>query len=313
MMVALLSRRAALATLALAATRPQFGRATVPGPRIVASFSILGDLVRVVGGPGIAMDVLVGPDKDPHDFEPGPGDARRLAGADVLVVNGLAFEPWVDKLVGAAGFRGHRIVASAGIDTLRQRGGHAHGHDHGHQHGKAEPDPHIWQDPIRVRRMVTGIAAGLASAHPAGAQAYRDAAEDYGRELDGLDRWIRAELGTVPQSRRKVVTSHDGFAYFAARYGIAFRAPRGAAAGGEPSAADIARIIRDIRKEKVRLVFIETIGSPRVIEQIARESGAQLGGRLYSDSLSAADGPAPTYLAMMRYNVTRLRDAMLME
>ncbi len=312
-MVVSLSRRAVLATLALAATGPQSGRAASPGPRVVVSFSVLGDLVRVVAGPAIAIEVLVGPDRDPHDFEPGPGDARRLAAADVLVVNGLGFEPWVDKLVGAAGFRGHRIVGSAGIETLRQRGGDAHGHHHGHKHGKAEPDPHIWQDPIRVRRMVTGIAAGLASVHPAGAAAYRDAAEDYGRELDGLDRWILAELGVIPQARRKVVTSHDGFAYFAARYGIAFRAPRGVAAGGEPSPADIARIIRDIRKEKVRTVFIETIGSARVIEQIARESGAQLGGRLYSDSLSAADGPAPTYLAMMRYNVTRLRDAMLME
>lgn len=235
-----------------------------------------------------------------------------LAGAQVVVVNGLGFEGWLDRLVKASGFKGRRIVATDGIKTLRAgRGGHGHSHSHGHAHGAA--DPHVWQDPARVQTMVRTIARGLSDAAPAHAEAFARNAESYVARLRALDEEIAAAVAAVPKERRKVVTSHDAFAYFEDRYGVDFKAPRGVSSESEPSAADVARLIREIRREKVKVVFFENITDPRSIEQLAREGGAQLGGRIYSDALSAAGGPAATYLAMMRHNAARLRDAMLAE
>jgi zinc/manganese transport system substrate-binding protein len=226
---------------------------------------------------------------------------------------GLGFEGWMDRLVSSSGFKGRRVVASDGIATLRTKGhGHSHGHA-GHSHGKGGVDPHVWQDPLRVQQMVRSIARGLGAADPSRAAIYDANAAAYVAKLGELDRWIVGELATVPAARRKIITSHDAFAYFAARYGVEFRAPRGVNMESEPSAADLGRIIREIRRDKVKIVFLENISDPRMIEQVARESGAQMGGRLYSDALSRADGPAPTYLALMRHNVTRLRDAMRSE
>ncbi len=283
--------------------------------RVVASFSILADLVRVVAGDGVEIVALVGADVDAHGFEPSPGDARRLAGADVVVTVGLGFEGWIDRLVTSSGFKGRRVVTSTGVATIRSSD-HGHGHSHGHSHGHGKGssvDPHIWQDPQRVRQMVGNIAAGLAAADPGRASAYRDNAEAYAAQLAELDAWIAAEIATIPAAKRKVVTSHDAFGYFAARYGVKFVAPRGVNMESEPSAADLARIIREVRREKVKVVFLENISDPKLIEQVAREGGARMGGRLYSDALSRADGSAPTYLALMRHNVVRLRDAMLAE
>jgi len=280
-------------------------------PKVVASFSILADLVREVAGDAADITAIVGPDVDAHGFEPSPGDARTIAGADVVVTVGLGFEGWIDRLVKSSGFKGRRVVASDGVATLRTKG-HGHGHT-GNSHGKGGVDPHVWQDPQRVQQMVRTIAHGLGAADSSRTATYEANAAAYVAKLGELDRWIVAELAPVPAARRKVVTSHDAFAYFSARYGVEFRAPRGVSMESEPSAADLGRIIREIRRDKVKVVFLENISDPRMIEQIAREGGAQMGGRLYSDALSRADGPAPNYLAMMRYNVARLRDAMLAE
>ena len=285
--------------------------------RVVASFSILADLVRAVAGDAIDIASLVGADVDAHGFEPSPSDARMLAGADVVVTIGLGFEGWIDRLIASSGFKGRRIVASEGIATIRSKGhdhGHSHGHSHSHGHAKAASvDPHIWQDPRRVQQMVRTISRDLAAADPGRAAIYRTNADDYAARLAELDAWIAGEIATVPAAKRKVVTSHDAFGYFAARYAVKFIAPRGVNTESEPSAADLARIIREIRREKFKVVFLENISDPKLIEQVAREGGARMGGRLYSDALSRADGPAPTYLALMRHNVIRLRDAMIAE
>jgi len=282
-------------------------------PHVVASFSILGDFVREVAGDGVQLTTFVGPDQDAHVYEPTPADARVLASAAAVVVNGLGFEGWLDRLVRASGFKGARIVASEGVKTLRAPGrrGHAHGHGHGHGHGSI--DPHVWQDPRRVQDMVRAIARGLGKVDPERAENYRQRSAGYVAQLVELEATIAADIAAVPKERRKVVSSHDAFAYFQDRFGVAFRAPHGISTDSEPSAADIGRLIREIRREKVRIVFIESISNPRLIEQIAKESGAQMGGRLYSDALSGPSGPAPTYIAMMRHNAARLRDAMIAE
>ncbi len=213
--------------------------------------------------------------------------------------------------VRASGFKGLRIVASDGIRT--RRSAEASAHKGGHNHGHGATDPHVWQDPRRVQAMVRNIARGLSEADPARAAIYARNADSYVARLTELDGWISAQFASVPPARRKIITSHDAFGYFAERYQIDFRAPRGVNNEAEPSAADLGRIIREIRREKVKIVFMENITDPRMMEQLARESGAQMGGRLYSDALSRADGPAASYLAMMRYNVERLRDAMTAE
>jgi zinc/manganese transport system substrate-binding protein len=296
------------ASLAVPA-RPLRARAPL---NIVVSFSVLADLVREVAGDAARVHALVGADVDAHGYDPTPSDARSVAAADIVVVNGLAFDGWAEKLARASGFKGRLVVATKGMTTLRGQA-HGHGHGHAHSHGRAAQDPHVWQDPLRVRQMVSHLAEELAAVDPANAATYRARAEAYGLRLAELDAWIVAELASIPASRRKIVTSHDAFAYFKARYGIDFKAPRGVNLDAEPSAADIARLIREIRRENVRIVFLENVSSPRLSEQIARESGAQMGGRLFTDALSAPDGPAPSYLALMRHNVVRLRDAMLAE
>lgn len=302
---------AAMLSLGLSgiATRAAAGRK----PVVVTSFSILADLVRQVGGDGVEVHALVGADVDAHGYAPTPSDARTVAGADLLVVNGLGFDPWANKLASASGFKGRLVVATRGVSTIRVRQGHDHGHGHGHAHGRGGVDPHVWQDPLRVRTMVTTLAEELAAIDPSGADGYLARAGALGRQLAELDSWILAEFAPIPKPRRKIFTSHDAFGYFEARYAVDFRAPRGVNMDGEPSAADIARIVREIRREQARIVFLENVSAPRLIEQIARESGARMGGRLYTDALSKADGPAATYLDLMRHNVVRLRDAMLAE
>ena len=301
----MLTRRHLLAAFAAA---PTPAAAQPRRLKVVASFSILGDFVREIGGGAVDAASLVGPDRDAHIFEPSPGDARALAAADVVVVNGLGFEGWMTRLVAASGFRGTTIIATRGVTAIRRAapaGGRAQAGTSG--------DPHAWQDPLRARAMVGNIAAGLAAADPARAELYRANAAAYDAKLAALDTWVQAQLADVPPARRQVVASHDSFAYFTDRYSVAFRAPRGVSTEIEPSAADFARIIRVLRREQARIVFLENISDPRMIEQLAREAGARIGGRLYADALSGADGPAPTYLALMRHNVTLLREAMLAE
>jgi zinc/manganese transport system substrate-binding protein len=303
----MLTRRHALlgtAALTLSATG---ARATDPIP-VVASFSILADFVREVGGERVRIDTLVGPDQDAHEFQPAPGDARRIAAARVVVLNGLGFEGWMTRLIRAANFQGTQVVASQGIRTLRAKDDH--GHSHGHSHGHGQPDPHVWQDPKRAQVMVRRIAAGLAAADPSGKTHYESNAARYTERLDALHAWVEAEYADIPRARRRVVTSHDAFAYYGERYGIDFLAAQGVTTRGEPSAADIARLVQQIRRERITAIFIEGMANPRILEQVAAESGARVGGTLYSDALSPPDGPAPSYEAMIRYNTGRITEAL---
>ncbi len=254
--------------------------------KVVATFSILGDLVAQVGGDKIDLTVLVGPDTDAHTYQPKPNDLRVLAGAKVLVSNGLGFEGWIDRLADAASFKGTRIVVSTAAATGR--------------------DPHCWQDVACTRRYVANIATGLAVADPANAAFYREHAQVYDGRLAALEAWIRVEIATVPEDRRKAITGHDSFHYFSRSYGVTFEAPRGYSTESEPSARDMAQLIRQVRAQKIKALFIENMTNPVLIDEIARDAGATVGPRLYSDALSKPGGPAPTYEAMMRYNVGAL-------
>lgn len=277
-----------------------------PGSKIkvVATFSIMADLVSEVGGQHVELSTLVGPDTDAHTYQPRPTDARTLAAAQALVSNGLGFEGWIDRLAKAAPFKGRSIVASKGVPTIAA--GPAHGHSHAHG-----PDPHCWQDVARVRRYVANIAQGLAEAEPANAAAYRERAAAYDRRLADLDQWVKVEIAKVPAAQRKAITGHDSFRYFSQAYGVQFMAPRGYNTESEPSAKDVAALIRQVREQKIKALFVENMTNPGMVEQIAREAGAVVGPRLYSDALSKPGGPAATYEAMMRHNVTALVAGML--
>ena len=268
--------------------------------KVVATFSILGDVVAQVGGDRIELVTLVGPDADAHTYQTKPSDARAVAMAQAMVSNGLGFEGWADRLAAAAPLKGRHIVASAGIKPLQSaKDGHAHA------------DPHCWQDVSCVRHYAGIIAAGLTAVDAANSELYRTRAVDYDARLAALDAWIKAEVAKVAGDRRKVISGHDAFRYFARAYGVQFLAPRSYNTENEPSARNMAALIRLVREQKIKALFIENMTNPALVEQIARDSGGVVGGHLYSDALSKADGPAATYEAMMRHNVTALVAGML--
>lgn len=283
---------------------------------VTTSFSILGDLVSQVGGERVKVRTLVGPNEDAHAFQPRPSDARDVGGAAVVVVNGLGFDDWMVRLARSGGYKGEVVVASAGIETLAMttdNHDHDHGHPHDHEDGEADAkavDPHAWQDVGNVRRYVANIADALAKADPEGVTAYRANAARYDGELQALDAEIRAAFAALPAERRKVVSSHDAFAYFGRAYGIRFLSPVGVSNNAEPTAQGVARLIRQLKAEKVPAMFIENVTDSRLIERIRSESGARIGGTLYSDALSTADGPASSYVQMMRANLDGLRQAL---
>ncbi|ALM85254.1 metal ABC transporter substrate-binding protein [Bordetella sp. N] len=331
-------RRRALAALALAAAglavggtayaqtqAPGSAPATAPtGPlKVVASFSILGDMVKQIGGSDVQLDVLVGPDGDAHEYEPTPADARRLAAAQVLVVNGLGFEAWLPKLVRASGFKGSTVVASEGVKP-RDFGGdatgghdHAHGgdkhddHKHGDGHGhEGNIDPHAWQSLANGAQYARNIGAALAAADAAHADAYRQRADAYVARIEALNERVKQAFAALPAERRRVVTSHDAFGYFGDAYGMTFISAMGISTEAEPSAADVARIVSQIRQDKVPAVFVENVSSPKLAQQIARETGARVGGTLYSDALAKPGLPAATYLGMFEWNLSQFMAAL---
>jgi zinc/manganese transport system substrate-binding protein len=273
--------------------------------KVVASFSILADLVRNVGGGRVEVTALIARNQDSHAFDPSPADSRRVAEARLVVVNGLGFEGWLDRLVRAAGSNVPIVVASTGVaprerDADETRLGQ----------GRAGVDPHAWQSVANVKRYVVNIRDALIKADAAGQGIYAANAAAYLAKLDALDRDIRATLAKILPDRRRLITSHDAFGYFADAYGIAFFAPQGLSTDAEPSALAVARIIRRIRGERIGALFLENVVDPRLVQLIARETGARIGGTLYSDALTGPDGPAPTYLDMMRHNVRELAAAL---
>ncbi len=311
-----MNRRSLFALPALLAARPASAQQPDRLP-VVASFSILGDMTSQIGGDRIALRVIAGPDVDAHGFQARPSDVAALRQARLVVRNGLGFDAWMDRLVGAAGFRGPVATATDSI-TARAMAAHDHGHSHGgagrrqsHSVGpRSVPDPHAWQDLRLGQVYLRNIAAALIAADPAGEATYRRNAEAYGARLTALDAWVRAQVATVPADRRRVVTSHDAFGYFAAAYGIEFLSPQGVSTEAEPSAAEVSRLIRQMRDQRITAVFLENMTNPAMLRRIAAEVGVTVSGRLYADALSAADGPAPTYEAMFRHNVGLLAPAM---
>jgi len=278
--------------------------------RVVATFTILGDMVARVGGERIQVKTLVGAGGDAHVYQPTPADAAELARARLIFQNGLKFEGWMEKLIGASGYKGNVITATEGLATIGAPDRHGKRDKDGHDHsGKA--DPHAWQSLANAVIYVRNIKDGLCRLDIHGCATYAANAAAYVKEIELLDSQIKAQMAAVPPAARKVITSHDAFAYFARAYGIRFLSPRGVSTESEASAKDVARLINQIRKEKVTALFVENISDPRLLKQIGRETGVALGGTLYSDALSASDGPAATYLDMMRHNARLIAGAMV--
>lgn len=273
---------------------------------VVATFSILGDFVREVGGDRVDLSVLVGPGSDAHVYAPAPGDAKKLAAAQLIVQNGLGFEGWIGRLIKASNTKARIVVATRGVKPIKAP--HGHGHDHGHNHG--DNDPHAWQNVANAKIYVNNIRDGLIAVDPAGKDVYAANAAAYSAKLDALDKEVREAIAKIPQANRKVITNHEAFAYMGAAYGLRFIAPQGISTDAAPSAQSVARIIRQIRQEKIPAVFVENVADTRLAERIAKESGAKLGGTLYSDQLSPAGGPAGTYIDMVRHNIRELTAAL---
>ena len=271
---------------------------------VVTSFSILADMVKEVGGDKVNIKNLVGPNGDAHVYQPTPNDAKLIANSGLLVINGLGFEGWMSRLIKSSGYKGLVITASKGIKPLPLENSH---HKHGYKH---QDDPHAWQNLPNAKQYVLNIMAGLSLADPANADFYKRNGQRYIEQIMSLDAEIRAKIAEIPSQNRKLVTSHDAFAYFAISYRIEFHSPTGLSTEAEASAHNVAKLITLIRKEKIRAVFVENISDPRLLEQILKESGAQIGGSLFSDALSNPQGPAPTYLQMIRHNVTTLVEAL---
>ena len=275
---------------------------------VVATFSILGDFVKNVGGDRVSVTLLVGPEGDAHVYQPSPADAKKLAGAKVIFVNGFKFEGWIDRLIKASGSKASLVVATKGIKPREMAE-----EDHDAKKGKTPEhgvDPHAWQSIANARVYVTNIRDALIAADPAGQEIYQKNAAGYLAKLAAVETEVKEGIDKIPAERRKIITSHDAFGYFGATYGFEFIAPQGVSTETEVSARDVAKIIRQIKAQKIPAVFIENISDPRLMQRIADETGAKIGGKVYSDALSAEGGPAATYIDMMRHNIRQFSAAL---
>jgi zinc/manganese transport system substrate-binding protein len=280
---------------------PLTARAEIPEKlKVVASFSILADFVREIGGEKVEVGMLVGANGDAHVFQPSPAHAQALKRAKLIVVNGLGLEGWMTRLIASSGATAPVVVASKGV-TPRE----------GEEDGHKGVDPHAWQSIANAKIYVANIREGLAAVDPADADYFKIRAEKFLARLDETDAKVRAGIAEIPENNRRIVTTHDAFGYFGAAYGFAFIAPVGLSSDAEPSARDIAKLIAQIKREKVPAVFLENISDPRLMQRIASESGAKIGGSLFSDALSAGEGPAPTYIDMMTHNIDELKKALI--
>jgi zinc/manganese transport system substrate-binding protein len=303
--------RTVLATISLALLTGAAFAAPIP---VVASFSILGDMVKQVGGDRVAVTTIVGPNADTHVYEPKPQDAVALGQAQAFFVNGLGFEGWFDRLVEATRFEGKVVTVSDGVHShaMAEEDGHEEhaegGHD-GHDHG--ETDPHAWQSLSNGLIYVSNIKTALCEIDAEGCASYTANAASYSAQIAALDAEAKAAISAVPEAQRKVITTHDAFGYFAEAYGVTFMAPEGISTDSEASAADVARLIDQVKEAGVKALFVENMSDPRLVQQIAAETGAKLGGGLYADALSEPDEGAATYLDMFKHNVDLLVPALL--
>ena len=262
---------------------------------VVASFSILGDFASNVGGERVSVSTLVGPNGDVHVYTPAPADAKKIADAKLVVINGLGLEGWLPRLVQSSGSKATIVAATNGIAPLKIG---------------SDADPHAWQSVANAKIYVANIRDALVAADPADTAIYRANAQTYLAKLDALDREVRDAIVQIPESRRKVISTHDAFGYFAAAYGVTFIAPQGVSTDSEASARDVAGIITQIKTSKIPAVFLENVSDPRLMRRISAETGARIGGTLYSDSLTDQKGEAPTYIDMVRHNIKALTSAL---
>jgi zinc/manganese transport system substrate-binding protein len=286
--------------------------------KVIASFSIIGDFAKNVGGERVEVTTLVGPDGDAHVYEPKPADAVAMADADVVLVNGLHFEGFLERLVETSGAKAQIVELTKGVEPLKMQEEHeAEGEAHeaaaeeeeGHHHG--DTDPHAFQSIANAKIYVKNIADAFCAADAEGCDAYKANAEAYTQKLAAAEDEVKAAVASIPEDKRVIITSHDAFGYFQHEYGLTFLAPEGVSTEAEASAADVAALIRQVREDKASAIFVESITNARLAEQIATETGLKIGGTLYSDALSAADGPAPTYIELMRYNIATIKGAIL--
>ncbi len=266
--------------------------------QVITSFSILADITQQIGGDYIELRNLVGADADAHVYAPSTEDAKAVLDADLIIANGLGFEPWLDRLIASSDAAGTRIDASAGVLPLMLD-----------EDGEKVPDPHAWQNLANAEIYVRNITKALSQIDPTNAALYAYRSEAYISQIRALLSEARAGLGQLPQAQRTIITSHDAFGYLGQAYGLKFIAPQGLSTEDEPSAAEVAALIRQIRADGVRAVFVENIRDPRLIQQIAAEGGAKVGGTLYSDAL-ASEGPASSYLGMFEHNLATLLAAL---
>jgi len=267
--------------------------------KVVTTISILGDFVKNVGGDRVDVVTLVGTNGDAHTFSPSPADAKKIADAKVVFVNGLGLEGWITRLVVASGTKAPMVVVSTGVTSRKMD-----------EDGRQVTDPHAWQSIANAKVYVANIRDGLSKADPAGASTYGANAKAYLATLDALENEVKAAIAKIPADHRRIITTHDAFGYFGAAYGMEFIAPEGISTEHEASAKDVAMIITQIRKEKIPAVFMENISDPRLMQQIAKESGAKIGGALFSDALSDEKGTASTYVDMMRNNIKQFLTAL---
>jgi len=328
----------AAAVSAISLFPPTLATASVDNLKVVASFSIIADFAKNVGGDRVEITTLVGPNGDAHVYEPKPADAAAVGVADVVLVNGLQFEGFLQRLVEASGTKAPIVELTKGGEVLKNaEEEHHHGHDeaaegeheaaedghkheegqehaheegHGHHH-HGEFDPHAWHSVHNAEVYVKNIADAFCAADPAGCDTYKANAEAYGKKLETLEEDIKAAVAEIPEDRRTIITSHDAFGYFEHEYSVKFLAPEGVSTESEASAGDVAALIKQVKEDKASAIFVENITNPRLIEQIASETGIKVGGTLYSDALSDESGPAPTYIDMMRSNVNTIKGAIL--
>ncbi|RQW62750.1 metal ABC transporter substrate-binding protein [Vibrio viridaestus] len=265
----------------------------------VASFSVLADIVKQVGGEHVNVTSLVKPNGDPHTFEPAPKDSVTLKKADVVFVSGLGLEGFMDRLVKSSGYQGEVVTASNGVKT------HTMVED-----GETITDPHAWNSAANGEIYARNVMNALVKADPEDADYFKKRGAEYIQKLEKLDTWAKEQFANIPQEKRKVLTSHDAFGYFGSEYGVKFLAPVGFSTEAEASASDVGELIQQIKSEHIKTYFIENQTDPRLVKQIASATGAQPGGELYPESLTDSKGEAPTYEAAFTHNVETIAAAM---
>jgi len=265
----------------------------------VASFTVLADVVAQVGGDHVHVSTLVGPNGDPHVYEPTPDDAKRLKAADAVFISGYGLEGWLERLIKASGYKGHPTVASEGVKTRKME-----------EEGKTVTDPHVWNDPANGIIWTKNIVKALSAADPEDAADFKANGDKYIAELQAIDAQAKATFGAIPKDKRKVLTTHDAYGYFGRAYDVKFLSPQGVSTEAEASAADVSKLITQIKKEGVKAYFLENSNDPRLVQQIAKATGAEPGGTLYVESLSEPSGPAPTYTAMLKRDIEMMSTAM---